>query len=249
MIKDPHTGKRVSRPNPENQWQIVEVPELVIVPKDLYEAVRQKKAVRRQAHPSQQKRQRHLLSGLLRCSCCGASMSTKGTDKSHRMRIRCSAAAESGTCLDPKTFYLETVENAVLTGLKSEMQHPVMLAEYVKTYREERLRLARRAVQDRSRIERRIDEVTHEIERVVDAIAKGLGDVELLGPRSKALNQERKQLESQLANTQEPPNVVALHPQALKRYEMIERLQAALARGVNAGDRTRAPSSGSWSRR
>ena len=129
------------------------------------------------------------------------------------------------------------------------MQHPVVLAEYVKTYREERLRLARRAVQDRSRIERRIDEVTHEIERVVDAIAKGLGDVELLGPRSKALNQERKQLESQLANTQEPPNVVALHPQALKRYEMIERLQAALARGVNAGDRTRAPSSASWSRR
>jgi site-specific DNA recombinase len=64
------------------------------------------------------------------------------------------------------------------------MQHPVMLAEYVKTYREERLRLARRAVQDRSRIERRIDEVTHEIERVVDAIAKSLGDVELLGPRA-----------------------------------------------------------------
>jgi uncharacterized protein Yka (UPF0111/DUF47 family) len=153
------------------------------------------------------------------------------------MRIRCSAAAESGTCPDPKTFYLETVENAVLTGLKSEMQHPVVLAEYVKTYREERLRLARRAVQDRSRIERRIDEVTREIERLVDAIAKGLGDVELLGPRSKALNQERKQLESQLANTQEPPNVVALHPQALKRYEeMIERMQSVLSRGVKTGD-------------
>nr|WP_244627525.1 recombinase family protein [Microvirga tunisiensis] len=73
MIKDPHTGKRVSRPNPENQWQIVEVPELVIVPKDLYEAVRQKKTVRCQAHPSQQKRQRHLPSGLLRCGCCGAA--------------------------------------------------------------------------------------------------------------------------------------------------------------------------------
>jgi site-specific DNA recombinase len=102
MIKDPHTGRRVSRPNPENQWQIVEVPELVIVPKDLYEAVRQKKTVRCQAHPSQQKRQRHLPSGLLRCGCCGAGMSTKGTDKSHRMRIRCSAAAESGTAWIPR---------------------------------------------------------------------------------------------------------------------------------------------------
>jgi site-specific DNA recombinase len=52
-----------------------------------------------------------------------------------------------------------------------------------------------------------------------------------------ALNQERKQLESLLANTQGPPNVVALHPQALKRYEeMIERMQVALARGVKTGD-------------
>jgi hypothetical protein len=47
---------------------------------------------------------------------------------------------------------------------------------------------------------------------VVDAIAKGLGDVELLGPRSKTLNLKRKHLKAQLASTQELSNVVALRP-------------------------------------
>jgi hypothetical protein len=65
-------------------------------------------------------------------------MSTNGKDKSCRIRIRCSAANESGTCLDPKTFYLESVERAVFSGLKAEMRHPEVIAEYVRTYHEER---------------------------------------------------------------------------------------------------------------
>jgi len=63
-----------------------------------------------------------------------AGMSTSGKDKSGQIRIRCSAAKESGTCPDPKTFYLATVENAVLSGLKSELRHPAVIAEYVREY-------------------------------------------------------------------------------------------------------------------
>src|SRR5690606_8358711 len=31
MVKDPATGKRVSRPNPESEWQAIDVPHLAIV--------------------------------------------------------------------------------------------------------------------------------------------------------------------------------------------------------------------------
>src|SRR5450756_773513 len=72
-------------------------------------------------------------------------MSTNGKDKSERIRIRCSAATESGTCRDAKTFYLHTVESAVLAGLEAEMRHPSVIAEYVRTYLEERKRLSARA--------------------------------------------------------------------------------------------------------
>jgi len=57
-------------------------------------------------------------------------------------RISCSAATESGTCPDAKTFYLNTVESAVLNGLKAELRAPKVIAEYVCTYLEEWKRLA-----------------------------------------------------------------------------------------------------------
>jgi hypothetical protein len=107
------SSARLSRPNPEREWQSVEIPDLAIVPGALFGEAQCRKNARGRTHPNQQRRPRHLLSGLLRCGACGAGVSTNGKDKSGRIRIRCSAANENGTCRDAKTFYLEAVENAV----------------------------------------------------------------------------------------------------------------------------------------
>src|SRR5450631_105560 len=98
MVKDPDTGRRVSRPNPKSEWQSADVPELAIVSRDLFHTAQQRKQARGCTHPNYQRRPRHILSGLLRCGACGSGMSTNGRDKSGRIRIRCSAASASGTC-------------------------------------------------------------------------------------------------------------------------------------------------------
>ena len=36
MAKDPDIGKRVSRPNPLDEWEITPVPNLAIVPEELF---------------------------------------------------------------------------------------------------------------------------------------------------------------------------------------------------------------------
>jgi hypothetical protein len=97
-----------------------------------------------------------MLWGMLRCGACGAGMSTNGKDKSGRIRIRCSAATESGTCRDAKTFYLHTVESAILAGLEAEMRHPSVIAEYVRTYLEERKRLSAKANAKRAHLNLRL---------------------------------------------------------------------------------------------
>jgi DNA invertase Pin-like site-specific DNA recombinase len=237
MIKDPDTGRRVSRPNPREQWQSVDVPELAIVPPELFDAVQDHKKAVATVHPSHQRRQRHMLSGLLRCAACGAGMAAKGRDKSGRVRIRCSADQENGTCPDPKTVYLDTVENAVLGRLKKELRDPVVIEEYLRTYVEERRRLAAAAIAQRSRIEDRIGEVSRELDRVVDALVKGHGSSEVLGPRSTALHEERKRLQAELAAQEEPTPLLSLHPMTRLRYvERIAEFQALLARGVQDGD-------------
>src|ERR1700733_6162014 len=99
-------------------------------------------------------------------------MSTNGKDISGRIRIRCSAATENGSCQEAKTFYLKTVESAVLGGLE-EMRHPQVIAEYVRTYHEERKRLSAKANAKRAHLELRLGELNREIDRLVDGIAKG----------------------------------------------------------------------------
>jgi site-specific DNA recombinase len=237
MVKDPDTGKRVSRPNPKSAWQVTEVPALAIVSRELFSAAQSRKEARTRTHPNEQRRPRHLLSGLLRCGTCGAGMSTNGKDRSGRIRVRCSAAYESGICPDPKTFYLQTIENAVLGGLKVELQHPRVIAEYVRAYHEERHRLRAEGDLKRSRLEQRIGELQREIDRVVDAIAKGHGEPSVLGPRSTALDEERKKLVLALDAEAPTTDVVSLHPAVLARYEQqLSQLQEALSKGVRAGD-------------
>lgn len=164
-------------------------------------------------------------------------MATNGWDKSGRVRIRCSAATESGTRPDAKTFYLDTVESAVLSGLKAELRAPNVIAEYVRTYLEERKRLAATSHTRRQRLEQQLGQINREIERLVDAIAKGHGAPSILGPRSTALDAERKRISEELQNESLAPKEVALHPAVLTRYEeQLGRLEESLGKSVTAGD-------------
>jgi site-specific DNA recombinase len=176
-----------------------------------------------------------MLSGLLRCAACGGGMSTKGADKTGRVRVRCSMAAESGTCPDPQTFYIDLVESRVLTALRAEMQSPAAVAEYVKTYTEERAKLAAKRDRERSSVERRLGEVRRSLDRMIDDIAFGRLDAATFGPKATEMDNERKRLETQLKAA--PPQPIALHPAILADYERkLERLQAAIEQGTSEGN-------------
>ena len=237
MVKDPDTGKRVSRPNPRSAWHVAAAPELAIVPEELFDAAQRRTAQRQGVAPTYQRRPRHLLSGLLRCSACGSGMSTYGKERGGRKRVRCTRAAESGTCPNPRTFYLDTIEAAVLGALRGELRHPDVIAEFVRTYHEERKRLASESGAQHAAAGRRLGEVRREIDRIVDGVAKGVLDPAIFGPRASELNAERKAVEDELAAAGPAP-VVTLHPGALKSYEaMVARLQQSIATGVSAGNR------------
>jgi DNA invertase Pin-like site-specific DNA recombinase len=235
MIKDPDTGKRVSRPNPPNEWQVVEVPDLAIVSREQFDAAQGIKRKNKGVHFSKQRAPKRLLSGLLRCAACGGGMSSKAADKTGRVRIRCTTAHESGTCPDPHTFYLDDIENRVLAALRAEMQSPAAVAEFVKAYSEERVKLAAKRDRERATIERRLGEVRRALDRMVDDVTWGRLDATIYGPKTVELDQERKLLEAELKAA--PPQPIALHPGILADYERkLERLQAAIEQGTSEGN-------------
>jgi site-specific DNA recombinase len=125
----------------------------------------------------------------------------------------------------------------VLSGLCKELQHPDLIAEYVRTYQSERQRLATAASRNVARLERRRGEIDREVTRLVDGIARGIGDPKPLGDRMKMICAERRNIEAQLGAAEAKPPPIALHPGALVRYEQqVGRLQEAIGSGIKAGE-------------
>ncbi len=233
MVKDPSTGKRVSRPNPEADWLRSEAPELAIVDSATYLAAKARKAGSRSPAGARGPRryQRSVLSGLLKCGVCGSGMS-KHDNACGRPRIRCSRATESGACDNGRSYYLDRIEAGVVDALEGELQHPDLLVEYVRTYHDERQRLAGTRSRDRARLESRMVDANARMKRLVDAIATGaaaFGDVRAAMEEVEA---ERRRLEGELAAAGDERQIVTLHPKAVASFRAaLADLKAVLATG------------------
>ena len=142
-------------------------------------------------------------------------MIVAGRDGSGRTRLRCSKALESGTCPDPKTFYADVVEAAVLSGLRREMQDPAVIREYVKAYVEERRRLASRVTKDRAGIERRLAAAQRDLDRAVKALIKGIVSEDEAERAVASTRVERDKLKAELTAAPVAEDAVALHSAAL----------------------------------
>lgn len=219
MVKDPNTGKRVSRPNPESEWQHADVPELCIVPQELFDAVQAQIAGRshgkRQDNFGVHVRPKYLLSGLLKCGACGSGMSRMGEDKSGRTRIRCSGHTNSGTCPNPKTFYADEVEELAIDSLAKELATPDQIKVYAERYIKSRIQQDGQENRRRAEIETRVAAIAKDNDRLLDLLMKGMGDQDAIDARMKAQGRERDDLKAELASLPVGSKVI-FHPTAIK---------------------------------
>ena len=216
MIKDPATGKRVSRPNLPAAYRSSEAPQLRIVDDATWQAAQAIKAQRSHAGAAQSRAPKRPLSGLLRCGSCGAGMASVGTTKG-TVRLQCSAHRESGACGNGRKVSRDMVEATVFAGLAEELIHPAAIAEYVKTYNAERRRLAKGNGERMAKLSRREAEIGRELERAIDTVTQG-ADIRAMVPRINALQAERDQVAAQLAQAAGSADVVTLHPASIERY-------------------------------
>ena len=219
MVKDPMTGNRVSRPNPQSERQRAEVPELRIVPDEIFEAVQaqiiERSHSERHSNIGIHKRPKYLLSGLLKCGACGSGMSRMGDDKSGRTRIRCSAHTNSGACPGPKTFYAEEVENLVINSLTMELASPDQIKIYAERYIKARVAHGVHENRRRAQIEARLAAIAKDNDLLLGLLMRGRGDQDAIDARMKAQGRERDDLKEEIARLPRGSNVI-LHPTAIK---------------------------------
>lgn len=234
MVKDPETGKRVSRPNPEKEWQFADAPHLAIMPAELFDRAQQKlKDQGLTTKPGGRQPIKHLLSGLLKCGCCGGSLTVKDRDHG-RVRIQCSNRVSKGTCDNRRIFYLDIIEQTVLAGIKQRLVDPRLLKIIIDTYNQERRELAADSVNRRARIEAKLAAVERNLERIVGLLVKGIISEDEGAAQLPKLRHEKTDLAAELSSLDEPVNVIELHPQTVRRYlDQVEQLEAALNEKVD----------------
>ncbi|MDY0882270.1 recombinase family protein [Dongia soli] len=221
--KDPDTGQRLTRVNPEGERIATDVPALRIIDQDLWDAVQARLADLGGKPLTRRTRPRHLLSGLLRCGCCGANYIMVDAT-----RFGCGQNRESGSCRNGRRIPAEKLQRRVLDGLRDQLLAPEVVATFVEEYRQGEKERQAELARSQAGTERRLREVTAKIERIVTAIADGTNS-----PTLRAALTDLEAERAELAAAQEEidnPTVVALHPHLPEMYrQYVERLGEALS--------------------
>ena len=118
FIKEPNTGKRVSRLNPREQWVVQDVPSLRIVDHETWEGVKGRQAEMAAAFPGSSKefwdrrRPKHLFSGLIVCAACGGGYATISKTHLGKLIVTSRLLPDHGAVDSPRS------RTMVLGGLK-----------------------------------------------------------------------------------------------------------------------------------
>lgn len=212
MVKDPETGRRLSRPNPPDEWQAVEAPHLRIVDDATWAAAQAvKERYTGLAGKTARRRPKHLLSGLLRCGVCGGSFTVYSGDKT-----RCATRRGAGTCGNDRTVTLSAAAERLTTGWRAKLLSSRTMAAYVSEYEMERRRMAAGQATARARATARLREIEAACEKIVDTIADGLASATM---KRRLLDLEREADDLRRAHAaSEGPNVVSIHPSTVAGY-------------------------------
>lgn len=224
--KNPATGKRVTRLNDEKEWMRHSVPELRIIPQDLWDKVKakQKQLDKHRRSFSRQRRPEYLLSGLLKCGSCGGGFSKLNTE-----RYGCSNARNKGdtACANRKTIKRTLLEDTFLIALQTHLMREELIEVYAEEYTKHLNKI--RADQNRAAqsFQKELAKLNKERQSLIQAIKDGIS-ADLIKDELELVTHKIEVTKSKLedAGTEVKPFI---HPAMAKRYqEQIVGLKKAL---------------------
>lgn len=235
-IKDPSTGRRVSRINPESQWIRTEVSHLRIVDDELLNPtrVRQKQISAifgpnpantlegRMKRVHLANRPVHLLSGLLTCGCCGGTIEIITPN-----RYACLSHRRRGTCDNGRSITRDKIEARVLIGLKERLVSSETVTEAVKAYAEEMNRLNRDRRAQVQTGQKALAKIEKAIAGIIAAIEDGMYQPSM---KARMDELERQKAEITVRMAQAPADIPDIHPNVANLCRLrVERLTEALS--------------------
>jgi DNA invertase Pin-like site-specific DNA recombinase len=230
-VKHPKTGRRLARPNPEQDWVVQECPELRMVDQYLWAQVQERLAAIRTAPGVQKARERrfwlnrrpkHLLTHLARCGCCGGTLAAVGKDY-----LACGRARRQGLCDNRRGIPRAVLERLILGALRERLMAPELVKEFIAEFHHA-VNHNRQAQELRIAAKRKaLADARTKLDGLVEAIAGGLRGTSLQ-VKLDELEQRKAALEAEVAAA--PAPLPRLHPNLAEVYRRkVEALHEALA--------------------
>jgi site-specific DNA recombinase len=232
FVKDPDSGKRIARLNPESEWIVQEVPHLRIIDDALWQAAKQRQEATSRKRDDdagdadqfrfwEHQRPKYLFSGLSKCGCCGGGFSMISSTL-----LGCSTSRNKGTCDNRTNMRRDRLEARVLAALREKLLDPALFKLFCDEFTREMnsLRMEAGATIEASRSKiRRIDK---ELDTLLGLILRG-GAAEKINAKMVQLEAQKAELECTVASAVEPPPL--LHPEMASFYrDQVAQLHEAL---------------------
>ena len=227
--KDPDSDKRERRYKlrDRSEWIEVAVPDLAIVSRDIAASVDRELASRSTPTATRRgngKRERHLLSGLIKCGQCGSNFTIAGKDY-----YRCAGAKERGTCQSKLSVRVAPLEEGVLAALQKQLLTADMAELFVSEFRRELARLSKAGEEVDREAQSRLNAIEVELATLSKNLLAGVVGPTIMTMISER-EMEREALIARIAALARPIKAdVVPHPALLRRFEeKISRLREAL---------------------
>ncbi len=224
FVKDPDTGKRISRPNPEHEWIKKDVPHLRVIDAETWKAVQVIKGRYTSREGNKRQTKKRLLTGLVKCGCCCGSMTIV-----NRECYYCSAKRERGTCDSAVGIKAAELEDRVLTGLKDILLgNENLLETFVEEFKAELGRLRKNRGSLERQTQKELNKVNAAIKRCLNFIMGGDGDPGIVRDELRNLEARNRELERRLESVREE-RTIEFHPNMAELYrKKVTKLQSLL---------------------
>ena len=199
----------------ESEWVIQKNTHLPLISEEVGAAIKAFRTTNKRANRFNRKRT-YLLSGLLKCSECGASY------VGDRTTYRCNAQTKAGSKCHNNGISIGVIEDAILSYIQQEILSSEQIIEIIEKCR-------KKLVSGNPEIElidKRLEQLGKEINKLVDLFQSGIIDKETLRERITPLNDQKQVVSKTLDTLRGSQKVMDVSEKEI--YEVIEHLTEEL---------------------
>lgn len=198
--RTPGSGRRIQRKRASTEWVVRDDQTLRIVTDELWSAAQARIAARRPNQSKGGKPARYMLSGLLKCGCCGSSYAMANT-----RNYLCGGYRRGLDCNQGRVLSRAKAETNLLAGIKAKVTEPDYVKAIAATFRA-KLRQHEQG-DDKRTVTQELARTERELQNAVDALVS-LGKSAALLARVRELETRKAALEAQLREIAKPPRLV-----------------------------------------